>query len=859
MLERIESEDESSSDKSAESPLIRVEFSSANRPEMKKVVPRALDRSFLSPRFESEYAFKEIVKEKSFHDVESIARALNKHFIFTNLQMESRIRVISKMTLIHYDPEKIVFQQGKFGTHFFNIAKGQVEVVVDSKRVNILSKGESFGELALLHDFPRSATIRTLSSVYLWRLDREVFKNETKKIAEKNFAENQKFIEGLSIFSGLTSQQKSCLLESLSEFKFDQNQYIVREGDKGGVCYFIKKGKVKCMKKNQVIGEISEGKYFGENSLLSRAPRTASIVAATEVRCIGLSKENLVLALGNQLEKIIMDNIKLKVLEKSESLRELDKDIKMKIVEMSEICSFEPETVVIGQGDLIGEKILMVIEGQLKSSEGPWKGLYDCIGDNEMVTSQESVCEKEIRAETLVKLAFLTKAQFNEIIGTKSEHFTFVDIARIKEVSILKGIHHTKLLGLTEKFSLSLYESGDEIVTQNSPGDLFFMIKSGTVSVVKNGVVLRVIAKYDYFGERSLIFDELRTASVVANEKVSCWILKRNDFFSSLNETALKRIMKRIRMQDNRLELRDLEFVRILGRGGYGVVFLVCDKSSSNYYALKVISKEKVQKYELSQYVDSEIKILLCLDNDFILKLVHNFEDSQFIYLLTEFVKGEDLFCILRVIKNLSEDQSRFYFACLLVIVEYLHDRDVIYRDFKPENVIVDEEGYPRLIDFGIAKMTKDRTFTVLGTPHYIAPEIILGKGYSQHADYWSLGVMLYEFTFNRLPFGDSESNPFSIYQAILDRQLSFVSMKCVSKNLKGLISQLLHVNPSARNGGAVHKLKAHPWLASVQWEGIVGKSADPPYVPKLEPDGSGDKGVDLLQLIMQEVANEDF
>jgi cGMP-dependent protein kinase len=385
------------------------------------------------------------------------------------------------------------------------------------------------------------------------------------------------------------------------------------------------------------------------------------------------------------------------------------------------------------------------------------------------------------------------------------------------------------------------------------------MIKSGTVSVVKNGVVVRSIAKYDYFGERSLIFDELRTASVVANGKVSCWTLKRNDFFGSLNENALKRIMKRIRMQDNRIKLQDLTFVRVLGKGAYGTVFLVCDKSNLNYYALKVISKEKVQKYELEQYVSSEIKILLCLDNDFILKLVHNFEDSQFIHLLTEFVKGEDLFAILRVIKNLSEDQSRFYFSCLLVIVEYLHDRDVIYRDFKPENVIVDEEGYPRLIDFGIAKMSKDRTFTVLGTPHYMAPEIILGKGYSHYADYWSLGVMLYEFTFNRLPFGDAENNPFSIYQAILDRQLSFVSMKVISKPLKALISQLLHPNPSARNSGAVHKLKAHPWLSTIHWESVLSKSLTPPYIPNVEPDGLGDSSVDLLTLISNEMVEEEF
>ena len=120
-----------------------------------------------------------------------------------------------------------------------------------------------------------------------------------------------------------------------------------------------------------------------------------------------------------------------------------------------------------------------------------------------------------------------------------------------------------------------------------------------------------------------------------------------------------------------------------------------------------------------------------------------------------EYVDGMDLFDVMRVLKILKEADARFYIACLVTILEYLHTRNIIYRDLKPENVMIDNEGYPKLIDFGTARILKNRTYTLVGTPHYMAPEVIMGKGYSLYVDWWSLGVMLYEFLYNRLPYGE--------------------------------------------------------------------------------------------------------
>lgn len=132
------------------------------------------------------------------------------------------------------------------------------------------------------------------------------------------------------------------------------------------------------------------------------------------------------------------------------------------------------------------------------------------------------------------------------------------------------------------------------------------------------------------------------------------------------------------------------------------------------------------------------------------------------------------MFDTIRELGLLTNEDSQFYAACILLILEHLHDREIIYRDLKPENVMIDEQGYPRLIDFGTAKIIESRTYTIVGTPHYMAPEIITGKGYDYTADYWSLGVVLFEFMCGGVPFGEEEEDPYEIYEAVLGAPLRY-------------------------------------------------------------------------------------
>jgi len=170
---------------------------------------------------------------------------------------------------------------------------------------------------------------------------------------------------------------------------------------------------------------------------------------------------------------------------------------------------------------------------------------------------------------------------------------------------------------------------------------------------------------------------------------------------------------------------------------------------------------------------------------------------------------------ILRHIGLLSNSDSQFYIASLVLVLQYLHERDIIYRDVKPDNVMVDSNGFIKLIDFGTAKQVQGRTYTLVGTYHYMSPEAIVGKGYNKNADLWSLGICLYEFLCGRVPFGEDEEDPYKIYEAILDMNLDYPSdIEGPSDSAKSLIGQLLSKLGEHRSGGSIENLKKHEWFA---------------------------------------------
>jgi protein kinase X len=233
----------------------------------------------------------------------------------------------------------------------------------------------------------------------------------------------------------------------------------------------------------------------------------------------------------------------------------------------------------------------------------------------------------------------------------------------------------------------------------------------------------------------------------------------------------MEKITKNQKLQIN---LSEWDTIITVGTGSFGRVRLAKHKKEKVYRAIKSLKKSEILKLKQVDHIYSEYTLLQEIDHQFIVNLKGFTQDSKYIYLVLEYIPGGELFTVLRQKGNFPLSQCRFYAAQIVVVFDYLHSKNIIYRDLKPENILINIDGFLKVTDFGFAKRIADsgKTFTICGTPEYLAPEIILNKGHSKPVDWWTLGILLYEMVVGIDPFNDDD--PMAVYQKIIKGVLKF-------------------------------------------------------------------------------------
>ena len=481
---------------------------------------------------------------------------------------------------------------------------------------------------------------------------------------------------------------------------------------------------------------MSKGDYFGEQALLYNKARTATVIAVTDVKIVSIGRDKLMDVLGSSLDHILYKNSLLIAIDKSPVLNALNSKQVESLLMNSKLIKYNAGELIISRSTPKNSKLYILLKGSIR---GPTSDIevHSCIGDKYIAEKNNECYNIDYIANEESDIVEITTEDLEMCIGGDITKVTINNetATLLTKVRLLRSISQTKIPILTDALRINIYSDKEVIIEQGSFDHNFYIIKSGSVKVYKNNIYIRDITKHDYFGERAGILNVNRSASVIASGIVECWVLGKEDFLGIINKEITDSIMNRIEFQESDAQLNDFIPIKVLGIGKFGNVVLVSEKNKKKLFAIKSVAKTLVQAYNIYENLSFEKNILMQLDHPFINRLYRTYKDEKRIYFLMEYIKGKDLFYILKELDVVSEEISKFYTACFLLAIEYLHERNIIHRDLKPENIIIDDEGYPKIIDFGTGRIVIGRTYTTVGTPHYIAPEIILKQGYTTSVD----------------------------------------------------------------------------------------------------------------------------
>ncbi|KAL9552513.1 hypothetical protein MBANPS3_003726 [Mucor bainieri] len=283
-------------------------------------------------------------------------------------------------------------------------------------------------------------------------------------------------------------------------------------------------------------------------------------------------------------------------------------------------------------------------------------------------------------------------------------------------------------------------------------------------------------------------------------------------------------------------ELSHFYLLRVIGKGAFGKVRIVQHKSDLLEYALKYISKSKCIELHATNNILTERRILESIQYPLVVNLRYAFHDDENLFMVLDLMLGGDLRFHLDRLGLFNELQVRFYVADLILSIHHIHQRMIIHRDIKPDNVLLDAQGHAHLSDFNIATQLSEKKpykSNRAGSLVYMAPEILLEKRYTTDVDWWSLGVTMFELIFGKRPF-DGDTNDL-VKESILNDPLVMPKDVQISAECQQVIEGLLTRSPKHRLGHGAQgfeKLKSHAWFQGLDWESLENKTAIPPFIP---------------------------
>ena len=796
---------------------------------------------------------KEIDRDLSEKQKKLLIDILTYNEIIDSEMTESFINMI--LNSISYKRLKdnvIFFDQNKNEDIFYIIEKGKLEYGIDNE-IYQLSKLNGIGTQALLKYKNKTCYIKTIGRTYLFVLPLGNYRKMVGELERKRNEEKYNYLKKHFFFCNIEESKLRNLVSLSKKIFINEKTILLEEDSLSNKIYYIISGCVNVIKNNIIIKTINEENIFGEICLFNQIESFYEYSAEMNSILIEISYIDFFNCLNNESIKNIMEKLFDHAIKNDEFLSYISKDQIIKdIFPLFELKFYFNDTILTKNQ----KKLILPISGTIIKSKYLAKEISfvsDQIGltyskkdflingyfNTDSVTIDVDIMYNLIGDETIVLECeweiLLPKLITNDIF--KIYKINPLDLIQtLRKISLYKYLCDYKLFRIINSFREKKYRPGQIILKDGPKSNIFYYIYSGDIKININKVDFKTLTKGKCFGD---ISSENKTFSQITN-----FISNTNSILFTIDKDTYEEIVnksdfflnlrKMINLNDSNITLESLYFLNEIGRGSYGKVYLVHNKKK--LFALKTaeINQISLHKEKIVYYINEKI-IMQQVQHPFIVHLNNTFKTRDYIFFIMEFVNGISMREYLnnrnkKQIRNLEE--VKFYSAILFNVLHYLTQRKIIHRDIKPDNLMINTNGYIKVIDFGIAKyLMKDYTNTIIGTPHYMSPEVILGKPYSFSVDYWSTGIVLYEIFYGRVPFGYDINDIKDIYKDIIEGNLILPSDQ-KNESFNNLISLLLNKNSSNRISNFIN-IKKHSFFENFHFDDLLEFKYKSFYQPK--------------------------
>ena len=827
-----------------------------------------LDKGHFIPRKESNSGEKSVnlkyeVSEHLLDSMEemNIINILLYHYLFHTTSKENLQYIINEIKEFQIETGSAIFYEGDEGSCMFIIKSGRVTLTSgDTKKKIIVEDGSIFGELALVQDdINRTYNAMAETDLKFYSLDKNGFFAIQDNFINKNPFE-------FNLFKYISEEEKVNLELLATSLEFTQNQVItdlngifwVRSGticlfdlsdnekDTYGPNEFI--GIAKLSENNKEEEQVKSGNSF-KLVELTKDKIDSKIMAKEDVLCTVIPDFAFIEVFGLDYQNKLYKSFFRETICKNKTFESIFAYNKISdIIKVFNLKEYKKKEFITNN-DNLPKKIVIIVEGHASAEEGN--------GNAKIMISAEQIIGEEL-FYNLEQKNYMVES--NHLITLECNWDTFIETAtmfgkplsqiidELTAIYFFNGLNILKLIEISNNLKIITLEKDKKIIQKGDKVEDIYFIIEGSVKFIEDDHTFKEYHKGSSFGEIFLFNGKPAQGEIVVySQKCVLYKMQKQYYFELLTDIELnKKTKKKLCLEDMEIFPSSIFYLTTLHKGSASNIYLIHNKIW--VYVMKAIYIQNY--YQASTFEGKIIPNVLneksaskVLDNPFLLKYVKTLKNNSWCFFVEEYINGITLSELFRMCQPFgSISFCRFHSACFILMLEALKEVGIIHRDIKPENIIIEKNGYPKLIDFSCCKRINDvKTKTLIGTPFFIAPEVLKGNGYTYSCDYWSTGILIYYLYYGEYPFGNNTTQPDTIYKEIINKKLVFVDNNYKKHNhkfstindLKDVINCLLNKNEEERMK-KISKIKEMDFYKGIDFNKLKKMELKSPYIPQV-------------------------